>query len=186
MEDGEIVALYWERSEAAISETLEKYGRYCNQIAYNILRNAQDAEECVSETCLRAWNAMPPQRPCRLSSFLGKITRNLSLNRYERYAAQKRGSGQGELVLSELEECIPSGATVEEASEEMALTQALNSFLAALPKLNRTVFVRRYWYLCSIQEIAAQYGMKESKVTSMLFRARNRLRLHLEKEGIVL
>lgn len=185
MEDSKIVALYWERSETAISETSKKYGRYCGYISYNILNNTRDAEECVNDTYMRAWNSMPPHRPGRLQTFLGKITRNLSLNRYKQYHAEKRGFGQTELALSELEDCIHSAAAIDGASDELALTEAINGFLAALPKINRKIFVRRYWYLSSINEIAEQYDMNENKVTSILFRVRNELRRHLEKEGIM-
>lgn len=183
MEDSEIVDLYWERSENAIAETSKKYSRYCYSIAFNVLHNNEDAEECVNDTYIRAWNAMPTQRPDRLSTFLGKITRNLSINRYRGYTAEKRGSGQTDLVLLELEECVPSPENVEQAVDEMALADAVNRFLALLPRAKRVVFLRRYWYLSPIREIAMEYGMNENRVKSMLFRMRNELKLFLEKEG---
>jgi RNA polymerase sigma-70 factor (ECF subfamily) len=186
MDDNEIVELYWERSENAIAETSKKYSKYCHYISYNILHNHEDAKECVNDTYLRTWNAIPPKRPNCLATFLGKITRNLSLDKYKQYAAEKRGLGQTELVLSELEDCIPAASDVEQATDEMILVKAINTFLAALPKTNRMVFVRRYWHLSAIKEIAEQYGMSESKVKSMLFRTRNELKKHLEKEGITL
>lgn len=129
MRDYEIVNLYWKRSEAAIAETSAKYGSYCHAISYNILNNDEDAEECVNDTWLGAWNSMPPQRPNRLAAYLGKITRNFSLNRYKQYAAEKRGGSQTELALAELEDCIPASATIEQMVEEKALVEAINRFL---------------------------------------------------------
>lgn len=124
MNDNEIIDLYWERNESAISETSDKYGSYCHSISYNILHNDSDAEECVSDTWLKAWNSIPPNRPDCLSGYLGKITRNLSINRFRQYTAQKRNFGQYMLVLSELEECIPSETGMEKIVEEMALTMS--------------------------------------------------------------
>lgn len=184
MEDSRIVELYWQRSEDAISETSKKYDKYCNHIAYNILYNSEDAEECVNDTYMRAWNAMPPHRPGRLSTFLGKITRNLALNKYKSGNRQKRGGGQTDLVLTELEECICTNGRVEDIVEEMALTDAINRFLSELPKMNRVVFVRRYWYMDSIKAISKQYGMNQNHVTTMLFRMRKDLKLYLESEEI--
>lgn len=186
MKDGEIVNLYWKRSEDAITETSKKYARYCHYISYNVLHNDEDAEECVNDTYMRAWNSMPMHRPNRLSTFLGKITRNLSINKYKGYTAKKRGAGQTSIVLSELDECVPSSESVEQAIDGMALADAINSFLATLSKTKRIVFMRRYWYLSPIKEIAEEYGMKENKVKSMLFRMRNELKLFLEKEGIAI
>ena len=186
MRDHEIIELYWARNESAITATAEKYGNYCHTIAYNILRNKEDAEECANDTYLGAWNSIPPQRPNRLSIYLGKITRNLALNRYKRYTAEKRGHGQVVLALSELEACVPSETTVEQTVEENELAAAIDRFLYAKPKLNRNIFVRRYYHLYAIRDIADAYGMSESKVTSLLFRMRNELRRFLEKEGIML
>ena len=182
MDDNEIVELYWKRSEKAITETSKKYSNYCHYISYNILHNDEDVKECLNDTYLRAWNAIPPERPTYLASFLGKITRNLSLNRYKQNTTKKRGFGQTELALSELEDCIPAKSDVEQTIDEMILVETLNNFLAALPKINRMIFVRRYWYLSKINDIAEEYSMSESKVKSMLFRTRNELKKHLEKE----
>lgn len=184
MKDREIVDLYWERNESAIAASTDKYGSYCHSISYNILHNHEDAEECVNDTWLGAWKAMPPHRPERLSTFLGKITRNLSLDRFKKYTAEKRGLGQTALVLSELEDCISDESSVEQILDEMILVKAINGFLYAQPEQRRNIFIRRYWYLFPIKEIAAVYGMSESKVASMLFRMRNELKVHLEKEGI--
>lgn len=186
MEDHEIIDLYWERSENAISATSEKYGSYCSAISFNILHNQQDVEECVNDTYMAAWNAMPPHRPNRLAVFLGRITRNLSLNRVKRDATAKRGLGQTVLVLSELEECISASGTVEQAMDEKLLLKAIEQFLYTQPNEKRNIFIRRYWYLTPVKEIAAGYGLSESKVKSLLHRMRNKLRIHLEKEGIYL
>ena len=186
MKDHEIIALYWERDEAAITATAEKYGSYCHSISYNILHSNEDAEECVNDAYLGAWRSIPPQRPECLSSYLGKIVRNLSLNRYKKYNAQKRGLGQVQGALSELEDCIPTGMDIEQMIEEKALVRYIEQFLYAQPKQKRNIFVRRYWYLCSIQEIAQTYGMSESKTISLLYRMRNKLKEYLEKEGIIL
>lgn len=185
MNEEEIIALYWNRADTAIAATAENYGNYCRAIAFNILHNAQDAEECVNDAYLMAWNSIPPHRPEKLSAFLGKITRNLSLNRYKEYNAQKRGAGQTELALSELEECIPSGIRVEQDVEERLLTRTIETFLLSQPKQKRDLFVRRYWYLSSIRELADEYGMSEPKVKSLLFRMRKKLKQCLAKEDFV-
>ncbi|MCM1189924.1 MAG: RNA polymerase sigma factor [bacterium] len=184
MKDDEIIALYLDRNETAIAATSDKYGSYCHSISYNILHDSEDAKECVNDTWLGAWKSIPPHRPNRLSTYLGKITRNLSLNRFRQYNAEKRGFGQTELALSELDDCIPSQADVEQVIEEMALTASINRFLRRQPRLKRNIFIRRYWYLYSIRDIAEAYGMSESKTASLLFRMRNELKSHLEKEGI--
>lgn len=186
MKDDEIIALFWERNEKAITAAADKYGRYCHSISYNILHSNNDAEECVNDTYLGAWKSIPPQRPDRLAAYLGKITRNLSINRFKQYTAEKRGYGQTELVLSELEDCISAETSVEQMIEEMTLTKSINQFLLAQPEQKRNIFIRRYWYLYSIRDIAKAYGMSESKAASLLFRMRNALKAHLEKEGIML
>ena len=186
MEDSKIVELYWQRNEEAIAETASKYGRYCGTIAYNILRSSEDAEECVNDTYMRAWNAIPPHRPNRLSTFLGKITRNLALNKYKGYNAKKRGEGQTDLILSELEACISTSDHVEGIIDELAVVEAINSFLSGLTKMNRAIFVRRYWYMDSVKDIADRLAMSENRIALKLFRMRKELRVHLEREGITL
>lgn len=186
MKDNEIIALYWERKEMALSVTEEKYGKYCHSISYRILHNHEDARECVNDTYLRAWDSMPPKKPDCLSVYLGKITRNLSLNRLKLYQAKKRGLGETELVLSELEECIPAQTKVEQVVEELVLVNVINEFLRKQKKEKRSIFVRRYWYVFSIKEITREYHMSESKVVSILFRMRQELKEQLEKEGITL
>ena len=186
MEDSRIIDLFWERSETAIRETTKKYSRYCYSISLNILHNIEDAEECVNDTYLNAWNAIPPKRPNCLATFLGKITRNLSIDKFKKYTTEKRGFGQTEIALSELDEAVPSASSVEQAIDEKELTQTLNLFLESLPKQKRILFVQRYWYLTPIKAIAEQQGKSESQVKSMLFRIRNELKLHLEKDGVLL
>ena len=186
MKDNEIIDLYWARNEKAIAATKEKYGNYCHTIAFNILHNNEDAEECTNDTYLGAWNSIPPQRPNPLSTYLGKIARNFAWNRYKQYTAQQRGLGQVTAVLSELEECVPAETTVEQAVEEKVLVSVIDRFLYAQPRIKRTIFIRRYWHLWAIRNIADTYGMSESKVASLLFRMRNDLRIFLEKEGIML
>jgi len=185
MDDSKIIDLYFKRSEDAIAMTSEKYGKYCYRIAYNILNDREDTAESVNDTYLGAWNAMPPQRPAYLSAFLGRITRNLALQRYEKMNAAKRGSGQIPLALHELEACIPVKNHVEQVVDQLALTEILNVFLEGLSAETRKVFMRRYWFLWSVKEIAAEYGISESKVKVTLHRTRRRLRTLLEKEGIM-
>ncbi|MCR5648827.1 MAG: RNA polymerase sigma factor [Oscillospiraceae bacterium] len=186
MEDHRIVDLYWARSEKAISETADKYGRYCYSIAFNILHSNEDSEECVNDTYLNAWNAMPDQRPSKLCAFLGRITRNLSLKRWEKYTAEKRGAGQVPLVLDELQECVPAAGRTDHIVDDLVLADLLNRFLASLNEEKRRIFMRRYWYLSSITEIATDFSVSESKVKMSLLRSRNELKLLLEKEGIEL
>ena len=186
MDDRQIIELYNERSETAISETADKYGKYCYYIAYHILYNEQDSEECVNDTYLRTWESIPPQYPNKLSAFLGKITRNLALNRYRYYKSEKRGYGQTALVLDELQECIPASGSTEQAVEEKLLVEVLNRFLHELSIEKRMMFLRRYWYMSSIKEIAEDYEISEGNVKMTLLRIRNKLKQTLEKEGIVL
>ena len=184
MKDAEIVELYWNRNEAAIAATSERYGNYCYSIAYHILQSPEDAQECVNDTYWKAWLSIPPHRPNRLATYLGKITRNLSLDRLKRLNAQKRGSGQAELALRELEGCIPTAADMERIVDEIVLTNAINQFLRQQPRTERNIFIGRYWHLYSIAELAEAYGMRQSKIASLLFRMRSKLKHYLEKEGI--
>lgn len=183
MEDNIILELYWHRDEAAIPATAEKYGRYCNTVAINILSSAEDAEECVNDTWLHAWNAMPPHKPSLLSAFLGKLTRNLAFNRYKQTHAQKRGGGETALVLEELEECISGGDTVEQEIDRKELVKELNAFLAGLSPETRRCFVRRYWYCDSVRHIAAEKGRTQASVTMLLSRTRQQLKDHLIQKG---
>lgn len=186
MEDEAIIALYWQRSDEAIVQTDRKYGRYCRSIAFNILENDDDTDECLNDTYLRAWNLMPPKRPTLLSALLAKITRNLALDRRKYNQAEKRGGGQVPLVLDELSQCVPGGTNAEEVLESKELTALLNRFLASLPQRNREVFMLRYWYLCSIRQIGESLGLGESTVKMTLLRTRRQLKTLLEKEGVCL
>ena len=183
MEDSKIIELFWERSENAISEADAKYGKYCYAIAYNILYSEPDSEECVNDTYLHAWNAIPPQRPQMLSAFLAKITRNLALMRYRAGHREKRGAGQLPIALDELRDCLPdaAGGSITDA---VVIREALNRFLHHLPETSRRIFLQRYWYVRSIPEIAQELGMKESRVKMTLLRTREKLREHLAREGI--
>ncbi|MBE6706265.1 MAG: RNA polymerase sigma factor [Ruminococcaceae bacterium] len=182
MEDSKIIDLYFERSQSAIKETHEKYGHYCHTIAYNVLYSYEDAEECVNDTYLRAWKSIPPHRPSRLSAFLGKITRNLALDRYDSRTAKKRECPL-ELALEEISECVPD-VSAERESDGGVLRDAINSFLASLPRRTRIIFMQRYWYLSSISEISASLGISESNVKVILMRTRKKFKEFLEKEEI--
>lgn len=183
MDDKMIVDLYWERSPIAIAETQKKYEKYCHSIAFRILHSNEDAEECVNDTYANAWNAMPPHKPERLSTFLGKLTRNIALNRYYRDHAAKRAP-QTELILHEVEEFLPTQNSDRELTDEIALKDAINRFLGSLSKQTRIIFVRRYWYLSSVREIAKNLGLSESNVKVILLRTRTQFKAYLEKEGI--
>ena len=183
MLDEQIVALYWSRSEQAIAETGEKYGGYLNRIAYGILRSTLDAQECVNDTYHSAWNAMPPSKPNRLSAFLGKITRRLSIDRLRHDTAEKRGGGELPLALDELSGCVSGVDTAESEVLRQELLSLLDAFLSSLSDTERRVFLRRYWYLDSIAEIAERFGFSQSKTASMLHRTRGKLREVLRKEG---
>ena len=182
MEDKKIVDLYWMRSESAISETDKKYGKYCRYIAERILESEEDAREVQNDTYLRAWNSMPPEYPTRLRSYIGAICRNLSLDRYRKRNAEKR-SGCIEVAIDELAECIPAERERDEAESER-IADALNRFVAGLDARDRRVFVQRYWYMCSTEQIARDNSMNRNTVTTVLYRTREKLRAFLEKEGV--
>lgn len=183
MDDEMIVQLYLERNEQAIPETETKYGNYCTSIANNILGNKEDAEECVNDTYFNTWNAIPPHRPKVLSTFLGKIVRNLAFNKYKYYTAEKRGGSEIDLVLEELADCISSKDDVEQAYEYSELVSDINTFLGELSEEKRNIFVCRYWYADSISDIAERYKMSKGAVSMVLNRIRNRLHDYLEKRG---
>ena len=185
MDDKNIVDLFWQRSEKAIVETDSKYGGYCFSIAYNVLANNEDAEESVSDTYMAAWNKLPPHRPSILATFLGKITRNISISRWRSRSAYKRGGGEIVLALEELDNCVDGTQDIEASSDARELSACLNRFLDSLPKAERDIFLRRYWFFDPIAAIAESYGFTQSKVASMLHRMRGKLRKQLEKEGFV-
>ena len=183
MEDRQIVELYWQRAERAIAETHTKYGRYCHYIAFNILSSNEDAEEVVNDTYLKVWNRVPPDRPDPLKPYVGMISRQLALNAYNARQTEKRGGGIS-LAILELEECIPSSAG--DIADSAALSDSLNRFIEKLPTKTRRIFVCRYWYADPISVIARDFSMKESAVAMLLMRTRQKLKVHLEKEGFSL
>ncbi len=186
MEDGMIVALYWERNESAIKETSDKYGRYLFAIARNILTDREDAEESVNDTYLHAWNAMPPHRPQVLSTFLGKITRHLSIDIYRKRHSAKRGGSEYALSLDELSDCLQGKGSPEEELDAKELAGYINGFLRELAPEARKLFISRYYYFDPVSAAAASLGMTEGKAKTLLFRTRRKLKEYLEKEGYVL
>ena len=184
MNDKNIVDLYFNRDEEAITQTDKKYGRYCYSIAYNILMSREDAEESVSDTYMTAWRAIPPRRPSVLSTFLGKITRHISIDRWRERSAYKRGGGEVTLALEELEDCVAGLQNVEMEYERKELIRAYVKFLDTLPITERRVFLCRYWYVDSVEAIAEKYGFSQSKVKTMLYRTRVKLRKQLAEEGL--
>lgn len=184
MEDAAIVQLYWDRDQEAITASDRKYGALCRTLSRNILSSREDAEECVNDTWLRAWNAMPPQRPGILSAFFGKLTRNLSLDRWRYNRAAKRGGPQVETALEELGECIPAPGRPEDRLEERETAALISRFLREQPQLDRVLFLRRYWYLDSVAALAERFSMNENTVKSRLHRTRLRLKEVLLREGV--
>lgn len=183
MEDEAIICLYWQRDEGAIRETREKYGNYLGRIAWQILANKEDCEESVSDTYLRAWNSIPPQKPGLLSAYLGGITRRLSIDLYRKKTRLKRGGSEYALSLTELEDCVSGGDTTGEEVDLHLLAEAMERYLRGLSPDARTVFLGRYWFMDPLGEIARSHGISESKVKSLLYRTRQGLRTYLEKEG---
>ncbi len=183
MEDEKIIELYFARDESAISATATKYGRWIRSIAQNILRDASDSEECESDVYVAAWNRIPPQYPRRLVAFLGRMARNIALDRYDYYAASRRNRAL-EVALSELEEVLPDAQSVEGRVEASELSEAIDGFLRGIGRTKRIVFVRRYWYCDSIRQIASAQGFSESKVKSLLMRTRRELKQYLERSGL--
>lgn len=186
MEDEKIIDLYWNRKENAITETSMKYGGYCSAIARRILQYKEDVEECINDTWLHTWNAIPPHRPVKFQLFLGKITRELSLDRYRAIVASKRGGGEINLVFEELEETVSGKENVEQHIDYIFLGKLINEFLHKQKSEICDVFLCRYWYLYSIREISKKFCISESKVKMMLARTRKQLKLFLDKEGIIL
>ncbi|MBQ4120732.1 MAG: sigma-70 family RNA polymerase sigma factor [Clostridia bacterium] len=185
MDDNKIIALYFERSEDAIAESEKKYGKYCYKIAKNILTSHEDVEECVSDTWLKAWGVIPPQRPKKLSAFFGTITRNLALNRVESIFAEKRG-GVLLPILDELAEILPADGGEEETVDAIVMKDAINSFLASLSPEVRKIFLQRYWYCRSVKEIARDFGRSENDLYVILHRTRKDFKAHLDKKGVYL
>ena len=182
MEDSKIIELFFERSEQAISALSEKYGNACQRIAYNILNDKRDAEECVNDTYLAVWNTVPPQKPDPLIAYVGKIARNIALKRYRSNTAQKRNSHY-DTAFEELENTLASQTTVEQELGLTELSSAINSFLESLDQQDRVMFVRRYYFSDGISDIASRFGITNHAVSVKLMRLRDRLKKHLIKEG---
>lgn len=183
-DDGEIITLFFERNEKALSAVSRKYGNYCGAVVRSIIKNPQDVEECLNDTWLKTWESIPPAKPKNLGGFLAKIAKNLSLNRYEHSHAGKRG-GEIPLVLDELSECVADKNDVEKAFEQKVLTDAVNDFLRTLPRDKRDVFVLRYWYCLSVAEIADKTGLSRGSVSVSLTRTRRKLAAHLKKADLI-
>ena len=183
MQDEEIIQLYFKRDESAIAMTEKAYGKYCFSVAENILHNPQDSEECVSDTWLRAWQSIPPQKPLRFKLFLAKIARNLAFDRYRMRHAEKRSGDEMAVVLDELEECIASNEDIEQEYEQKNLKEIINAFLRTLPTRERQIFLRRYFYAEPVKEIADTFGLNQNHVSVILKRTRKKLAEHLKKEG---
>ncbi len=183
MQDNDIVKLFFERNENAIAESEKKYGRYLLYIANNILGSHEDSEECVNDTYARAWSCIPPKKPTFLGAFLGKIARNISLDRYNKSRAQKRGGNSVEVAYEELEGIL-TDKNEPQVVDELFLKGVINSFLKGLEREKRIIFLQRYWYFASIKDIAKNRGLSEGNVKVILSRLREKLKKHLEKEGI--
>lgn len=183
MMDNEIVELYWKRDEKAISETKSVYGKYLFKIANNILSDFEDSLESVNDTYYAAWNSIPPQRPNILSTYLGKLTRRISIDIFRKRNREKRRASEYALSLNELEDCVSGGNTPEEEIEVQLLAKAINEFLRKQPEEARNLFIGRYYFLDSLKDVARYCGMSEGKAKSILFRTRCNLKVHLEKEG---
>lgn len=185
MEDNQIVQLYWKREEQAIAETDTKYGAYCRTVACRVLNDRQDAEECVADAYLDVWNRIPPHRPHSLGAFLVKTVRHIAIDRLRKRNSQKRGGKEVFLALEELEECLPAESDVEKEFQRSELTKGINAFLASLPETERRVFLRRYWYMDSVEALRERFGFSESKVKTMLYRTREKLRAYLTGQNLM-
>lgn len=183
MDDSDIVLLFLDRNETALSVTEKKHGKRCMTVAENILKNREDAEECVNDAYLKLWELIPPHRPEALGAFLCRIVRNTAVNMLRAKTAGKRGSGTAEAVFEELEECIPDKSSVENTYESRELLDAVNRFLRQIPDENRRIFVLRYWYCCELSDIAKRFGVRKNTVSVILNRTRSRLRKYLNEEG---
>ena len=184
--DEEIVALYWSRNEEAIRQTADTLGHYCYTVAYNILGNTEDAEECVNDTYLALWNAIPPARPASLKHFVTRILRNLALNRYKEQNRDKRGGGQVPLALEELSEVVSDTEDIPADYARQELLKSISVFLRGCSARDRGIFLDRYVRLESTEDLSARYQIKEAQVLLILSRTRKKLKAHLEKEGYTL
>ncbi len=185
VEDKQIIDLYFQRNETAIAETATKYGAFCHKIAVNILSVHEDAEECVNDTYHSVWNQIPPTNPCSFRAFLGRITRNLSISRFRAMRAKKRYNGM-ELMLSELEECIPASTDVEQVVEAQELSIHISDWLYMQAENDAMLFVRRYWYGDSVQDLAKKSDTTAAKMAQTMLRLRKSLKAYLEQKGVTL
>ena len=185
MNDAEIVGLYLNRDEAALTETARKYGNYCYTIAFRVLGDSEDAEETVNDTYLETWNCIPPHVPTILSAFIGKIARRLAISKWRNKTAAKRGKNSFALSLDELSECVAADDNTTKEMEEKEVVAAINAFLRELPEAQRNVFICRYWYMDSVGDISKQFHYSESKVKSMLMRTRQKLKQKLTEEDLL-
>lgn len=184
MEDEQIIALYFDRSQEAISQTDAKYGPFCRQLAGRLLGNTEDTEECVNDTYLALWDAIPPAKPKPFSAYIAKVTRNLAMKRLEYRNAAKR-DGEASVSFEELSACLESPGGLEELLDEKALRESIAEFLKHQNRESRNIFLRRYFFFDSVREIANRYSLTESKVKSRLMRTRTKLRVHLIEEGFI-
>lgn len=185
MEDEQIIELFWSRDERAIEQAAAKYAPYCRTIAMNVLSNHEDAEECVNDTWLRVWNAIPPERPKAFRAWVGKITLRLALNRRQQNHAQKRYAGMEE-ILSELEQCVPSDESADRQLAAKEITRIINQWLGTLSREDRAIFVRRYWYGDAVKKLALEGGVSPGKMAKRLYVLRGKLKAALEKEDIII
>lgn len=183
MKDQQIVQLYWQREESAILQTERKYGAYLCKVAYNILSDYEDSRECVNDTYLKAWNSIPPHKPEKLSTYLGKITRQLSIDLFRKKNSAKRYASQYAISLEELGDSFSGGVTPDQAFDAKLLDEAINRFVRALPQDARNAFIGRYYFFDSLKTVAGYCGMSQAKAKSLLYRTRQSLKAYLEKEG---
>ena len=183
MDDNRIIDLYFDRNQLAIGITADKYGSYCMKISMNILEDTSDSEEVVNDTYMQVWNSIPPQKPQSLMAYIARIARNLAINKLKYRNAQKRNNGEALLSYDELDMCTPSDISVENESDIKALSAHISAFLHTQKEDSRNIFVRRYFYCDSIEDIAERFAFSTSKVKSTLMRTRDKLRCYLQKEG---
>lgn len=186
MNDAQIIRLYWDRNETAITETKNKYGSYCFSIAYNILSDREDSEECLNDTWLKTWNNIPPKRPSHLRLFLARIIRNTAFDKFRSNTAIKRKNSEVSIILEELNDCIPASDNIEDYITAKDLQDTMNRFLRSLPRRDCDIFLRRYFYGDSVKHIALEYNMTESNISTLLFRIRKKLKAHLEGDDYII
>lgn len=185
MDDRKIINLFFERSEKAIVELSNKYGSVCRKVSMNVLNNHRDVEECVNDAYLGVWNTIPPEKPNPLLAFVCRIVRNISINRYKKNTSQKR-KGNYDLCLEELQNCITTQGSIEEDLEETELSSYIDEFLDSLTQINRMLFVRRFWFMDSYEDIAKASGLKEGAIRTRLSRIKADLKKYLEKKGVII